>query len=249
MSRRKKKSSSPGLTGDEWIQTYSDTITLLLTFFVLLYSFSTVDAQKFKQIAASFQTVMTGDSGKTIVDYNMKDGDVPLVGETVKMGREKGSNGKDIYDQVNSYLNNNKLKGSVKVAQDSRGVVMQLKDNIIFESGRAEIKTNSKPILDKLNGLLTTFPNDIIVEGHTDNLPIKNNKYDSNWELSTDRATNVLRYFVETKKQDPNRFSASGYGEHRPIAPNNSDINRAKNRRVNILIVSKEKGKMKDERK
>ena len=77
--------------------------------------------------------------------------------------------------------------------------------------------------------------------GHTDNVPIKNEAYGSNWELSTARAVNVLRYFVETKKQNPVRFTAAGYGEYRPIAQNNSDINKAKNGRLNIVIVSKEK--------
>ncbi|WP_251860479.1 flagellar motor protein MotB [Clostridium sp. Marseille-Q2269] len=245
MARRKKSGGGDEIRGDEWLGTYSDTITLLLTFFILLYSFSSVDAKKFQQVASAMQVAMTGQSGNTIVDYSLKNGDVPLVGETTKMGREKGLNGKsdskEIYDEVNKFIDKNNLKDSIKVKEDGRGVVIQLRDNVLFETAKADIKPQSKQIMDKINGLILTLPNEVIIEGHTDNVPIKNDVYGSNWELSTARSVNVLRYFVETKKQNPTRFTAAGYGEYRPIAENNSDANRAKNRRVNIVIVSKEK--------
>ncbi|AVQ37288.1 chemotaxis protein MotB [Clostridium botulinum] len=246
MARRNKKSGGGDeIRGDEWLATFSDTITLLLTFFILLYSFSSVDAQKFQQVASAMQVAMTGQSGNTIVDYNLKNGDVPLVGETTKLGREAGSDAKsdskEVYNEVNKFVDKNNLKSSVEVKEDGRGVIIQLRDNVLFEIGRADIKAESKQIMDKINGLIATLPNEVIVEGHTDNVPIKNEVYGSNWELSTARAVNVLRYFVETKKQNPVRFTAAGYGEYRPIAQNNSDVNKAKNRRVNIVIVSKEK--------
>ncbi|HDK7174775.1 chemotaxis protein MotB [Clostridium botulinum] len=246
MARRNKKGGGGDeIRGDEWLATFSDTITLLLTFFILLYSFSSVDAQKFQQVASAMQVAMTGQSGNTIVDYNLKNGDVPLVGETTKLGRETGSDAKsdskEVYNEVNKFVDKNNLKSSVEVKEDGRGVIIQLRDNVLFEIGRADIKPESKQIMDKINGLIATLPNEVIVEGHTDNVPIKNEVYGSNWELSTARAVNVLRYFVETKKQNPVRFTAAGYGEYRPIAQNNSEVNKAKNRRVNIVIVSKEK--------
>lgn len=242
MARRNKNGGGGDeLRGDEWLATFSDTITLLLTFFILLYSFSSVDAQKFQQVASAMQVVMTGQSGDSIVDYTMKNGDVPLVGETTKLGREKGSDAKDVYDKVNKFVDKNKLKSSVEVKEDGRGIIIQLRDNVLFEVGRADIKPGSKQLLDKINGLIVNLPNEIIVEGHTDNVPIKNEVYASNWELSTARAVNVLRYFIETKRENPKRFTAAGYGEYRPAVPNNSDANRSKNRRVNIVIVSQEK--------
>lgn len=144
----------------------------------------------------------------------------------------------ELYDKVREAIQKNDLQSSVSIKNDSVGVIIELKDNILFEIGSGEIKENSKPILDKLNKLIASFPNEIMVEGHTDNIPIKNYKYDSNWELSTARAVNVLRYFVEVKKQNPAKFTAAGYGEYKPISPNDSEDHRAKNRRVNIVIIS-----------
>lgn len=238
MSRRKKKEDT-GLTGNEWLGTFSDTMTLLLTFFILLYSFSNVDAQKFKQIASAFQSVFYGNSGQTVYDFNMKDGNVPLVGETDKMGQSTGGDSQDIYNKVKNFVDKNNLQGTVEIKEDSRGVIIELRDNVLFESGKADIKHNSLSILDKISSLISTLPNNnIVVEGHTDNVPINNYKYETNWELSTARATSVLRYFVETKKMIPTRFTAAGYGEYKPIVANDSDENRAKNRRVNILVVA-----------
>lgn len=171
----------------------------------------------------------------------MKNGEVPLVGETVKMGSATGGKENELYDKVKDYVQKNKLNGSVTMKKDAKGIAIELKDSVLFEVGKAEIKTNSIPILEKLNKLILSFPNEIVVEGHTDNVPIKNYKYDSNWELSTARAVNVLRYFVETKRQNPARFTAAGYGEFKPLYPNDTAENKSKNRRVNILIVSMER--------
>lgn len=237
MSRR-KRGKGEGVNGEGWLQTYADTVTLLLTFFVLLYSFSSVDAQKFKQISTAFQSVLSGQNGETVFDFNMKNGDIPLVGETTQMGSATGGKENELYDKVKSAVQKSNLQESVKIKSDARGVLLELDDSILFEIAQADIKQNSLPILDKINKIISTLPNSVMVEGHTDNVPIKNYKYDSNWELSTQRAVNVLRYFVETKKQNPQRFTAAGYGEFKPIHPNDTLENRSKNRRVTIVIVS-----------
>lgn len=235
MSRRKKSSGS-GLSGNEWLQTYSDTITLLLTFFILLYSFSSVNATKLKQIAVAMQSVLQGTSGDSIFDNSMGNGNVPLVGEN-----EGTEVQQDLYDQVKKIITKNKLESKVEIKKDPKGVNIELRDNVLFESGHADIKESSKWILDKLAGIISGVPYNITVEGHTDNVPINNYRYQSNWELSTDRAVNVVKYFIEEKKLAPARFTAAGYGEYKPLVPNNSDKNRAHNRRVNILIVANEK--------
>lgn len=240
MARRKRGSSDAG-ANNEWIATYSDTVTLLLTFFVLLYSFSSVDAQKFKQIASAFQSVLSGESGYTIFDFNMKNGDVPLVGETSELGSDTGGRENELYDKVKDFVDQNKLQNTVSVKSDRRGVLLELKDNVLFETGQGEIKKSSLVILDKLNKVISNMPNEIVVEGHTDNVPISNYKYNSNWELSTARAVNVVRYFVETKRHTPSRFTAAGYGEYKPLYPNDTEEHKAKNRRVNIVIVASEK--------
>ncbi len=237
----RKKGAKEEMRTDAWLATFADTMTLLLTFFVLLYSFSTVDAAKFKQIATSLQSVLTGETGKSILDFNVKNGEVPLVGEPVPT-TDANTNTEDIYEKVQSFIKERKLEATVVIKTNNRGVIIKLRENILFQSGKAEIIANSKPVLDSIYGLISNFPNDIVIEGHTDNIPISNNQYKNNWQLSSARALTVLEYFVGIKGQThPERFKSIAYGEYQPIAPNNSDVNRALNRRVNILIVANEK--------
>lgn len=239
MSR--KKIAEEEMRTDAWMATFCDTMTLLLTFFVLLYSFSTVDAAKFKQIASSLQSVLTGETGTSILDFNVKSGEVPLVGEPVPTTTPSNSS-EDVYQKVQSFIKTNKLESTVVIKSDSRGVIIQLKANILFQSGKAEIINKSKPVLDSINALVATLPNEIVIEGHTDNMPINNFEYTNNWQLSSARALKVLEYFVNIKRQKlPKRFTSVACGEYQPIAPNNNEANRALNRRVNILIVASEK--------
>jgi chemotaxis protein MotB len=239
MSR--KKSGKEEMRTDAWITTFSDTMTLLLTFFVLLYSFSTVDAAKFKQIASSLQSVLTGETGKSVLDFNVKNGEVPLVGEPIPT-TIPSNNTEDIYIKVESLIKEKNLESTVVVKSDDRGVIIQLRENIIFQSGKAEVIAKIKPVLNSINGLIATLPNDIVIEGHTDNIPIHNNEYKNNWQLSSARALNVLEYFVSIKGQtEQKRFTSVACGEYQPIVANSNDANRTLNRRVNILIVANEK--------
>ncbi len=115
------------------------------------------------------QIAMTGEAGNSIVDYNMKNGDIPLVGETAKMGSETGSEGKsdskEVYNEVSKFIDKNNLKSSVEVKEEGRGVVIQLRDNVLFQTAKADIKPESRQIMDKLNGLIATMANEVIVEG------------------------------------------------------------------------------------
>lgn len=240
---RKKKDDSGGLTGNEWLGTYSDCVTLLLTFFVLLYSMSSVDAEKVQSISKAF-SLMSGQAGDTFLEYDLYEGSQPIIGGEGKseeiLDTIEGES-QTMYKDVKDFLDENELNSIVSISEDERGVILKVKDNILFESGKATLIENSQEILNKINALISTLPNSIIIEGHTDNVPISNSNYPSNWELSTQRAVNVVRYFVEKNNQNPSRFSAAGYGEFKPDVENNSDENRARNRRVNILIVANNK--------
>lgn len=245
MARKKNQAAQDGPTGDEWLGTYADCITLLLTFFVLLYSMSSVNEEKLKAVSAALQSVLTGQTGKTFLEYDLNNGEVPIVGENATE-EEKPVDSVDenaiMYEKIKKFIEENGLEDEVEIREDERGIVMQLRDSILFESGKAELKPESKGLLNTIGNLLSTLDNGIIVEGHTDNLPINTYKYASNWELSSARAVTVVKYFIEDEKLDPKRFTASGYGEYQPIVENNSEENRAKNRRVNILIVAKKEG-------
>ncbi|MBE6053327.1 MAG: chemotaxis protein MotB [Clostridium sartagoforme] len=241
---RKKKNKGEGLKGDEWLATYADTVTLLLTFFVLLYSMATVDSEKAKSIASAFTSIMTGQSGDTILEYNLYNGEVPLIGGEIDdtfEGGEELTEQKKLYNSIKSFVAQNDLEDVVQIVNDERGVAMQLRDNILFETSSSDLREESKEILRKLSTIISKIDNPILIEGHTDNRPIKTSRFPSNWELSTDRAVNVVRYFVEAIGQNPTRFSATGYGEFKPVAPNDTYENMAKNRRVDILIVTADK--------
>ena len=141
-------------------------------------------------------------------------------------------------DIVSDFVEREGLEAEVTLRADRRGVIIEIKDTILFDPGKAELKKNSREILDKITLLIQEFENKIIIEGHTDNVPINTYRFPTNWELSAIRATTVVRYFIEERGVDPERLSVAGYGEYQPIAPNDSPENRSLNRRVNILIVS-----------
>lgn len=240
MARKKKE--KPQEATASWLDTYADTITLLMTFFVLLYSMSSVDNQKVKQISQAFNEIMTGSAADSMLQYNLFDGEVPIIGGETKVDSDvKSSIARDTYEEIKDFVEENDLSSAVTITEDERGVALQINDSILFETGKADLKINSLSVLDKIGDLMFTMPNSIIVEGHTDNVPIKTVEFPSNWYLSSDRANSVVSYFIDIKKQNANRFSSIGYGETKPLVQNTSDANRAQNRRVNILIVAHSK--------
>ena len=234
--RRKPRSSKRGAPA--WMTTYADMVTLLLTFFVLLYSFSTVDVQKFRAIIAAFQgTLGVLDGGKTISS-------VPAVNEgTLDIDTAFDISQKEIqqiqalFEEVQSLIAEGQLPGTVELVTDERGLVVRFADRAFFDLGKADIRTDALPVLEQVAEILRPLPNQVRVEGHTDNLPIKTDRFPSNWELSTARATSVIRFFIEEKQLDPERLSAAGYGEYRPIDTNESAAGRARNRRVDLVIL------------
>lgn len=227
MSRRKRKKESSGGSGD-WLTTFSDLMSLLLTFFILLFSMSSVDSAKFAHASSSLQLALSGGGGDTSI-VEGPTGDMPILS-----GGQQA-----VYDQVNEYVAQEGLGDKVSINADERGVYVDIKEAILFESGSAEIKKSGIEVLEQLKGLINNFDNDIVIEGHTDNVP-STTEYPTNWELSTARAVSVVRYLTEIQGIDAKRVSATGYGEYRPMVPNDSIKNRAANRRVNLFIVFEE---------
>ncbi len=225
----KKSSGAPA-----WMVTFSDLMSLLLTFFILLYSMSDIDSDKFRDISQSIQGVFSG-SGKTeIFDKEasiIDEMENPLESEEVESGLVK------IHNKVSDYIDEHNLGKEVSVNMNEKGVFVDIKEAILFDPGSAKIKPGGIDVLKKLTGLLKSMTNEIVVEGHTDNVPIGRANYGSNWELSADRAVSVVRHFSEIENIDPSRLSAVGYSEFRPIADNTTAENKALNRRVNILII------------
>lgn len=233
MARRKrleKKSESSG----GWMTTFSDLMSLLLTFFILLYSMSNVSETKFQAASQSIQMALSGTGGTSILE------EANAVVE--KEPTPSADNGIDpeveeLYEKVTTYVTENKMDSKVSVDMDKDGVYVDIQESVLFSSGSAEISNPGQQTLDILANLVSTFDNSIVIEGYTDNVPIKNSNFDSNWELSSGRAVSVLRYLSEEEDIEAHRLSAKGYGEYNPSVPNDTDENRAKNRRVNIVIV------------
>lgn len=224
MSRRKKKGEDINTNG--WMDTYADTITLLLTFFILLYSISVVDSQKLNKLAEAMKKSLQGSTKITELE-NI---------ENLKVGEGK-SDYENLAEKLNTVIEQNALTDVVKIREEERGVVLQLDETILFDSGEAVLKDYSRNILNTITTVIKNIDNDVLIEGNTDNIPINNEYFKSNWELSTARAVSIVRYFVETKELSPTRFSVKGYAEYKPLVENNTEENRSINRRVDILIV------------
>ena len=146
-----------------------------------------------------------------------------------------------MYYQVSKFVKEHELEAAVEIIETEQGVAIQVRESILFETSKSTLREDSKEVLSSIAELLSSIDNTIVVEGHTDNRPISTAEFPSNWELSVDRAVNVVKYFVENTGIDPKRLSATGYGEHHPVVPNDTEENMAKNRRVNILIIADDK--------
>lgn len=248
----KNKKPEEGKKGlPEWQATYGDMVTLLLCFFVLMFATSSVDAEKFKQIAASFSKnsiIIMPEQNAGMLDA-LGNGiiEMPIPENTTYESSEQAEKIKnelqDIAENFKEYLEQNNIKDKIEVIIDEleKSVILSFKDGILFDSGKANIKQNAINILNLVSKELLKYPeNQIKIEGHTDNVPISTDKYPNNWYLSAARAISVATYLIEQKQFNPGRISTEGYGEHRPRVSNDTPENRAINRRVEIKIISKE---------
>ncbi len=213
---------------ENWLVTYSDVITLLLTMFVFLFSMASFDKQKLIEIQNAINVSLLKKNEITV--------------------NEKLNKGEKIWGAVKKNMetifSDFKLQNSVNLTSTEKGLKLELSNSALYDLGSAEIKPDMLPLLHKLVLLFKNFKNQnfiIDIEGHTDNIPISTNKFPSNWELSAARASNIVRYFI-TNGIDPRKLRASGYADSRPIAPNTDKNgnpipeNQAKNRRVVIYV-------------
>lgn len=267
MARRKKQNDGGGGGSPAWMSTFSDLMNLLLCFFVLLFAFSSVDAEAFAEIAASFNSNFSifdggaqaiGDGklisqgisqldnlseyynemGKQADNEKSEENDVETEYRK-KVAKEQKEATETLYEEVVEAAEKKKVADTVEVNMDENNqyVRIRLSGAILFDTGTDEVKKEALTVLDKIGDILKTYDKHlIIIEGHTDNIPISNSKYGSNMWLSTARATRVFEYLTQNKGLDPKTLEASGRGEYEPIAKNDTPEGRAKNRRVEIKI-------------
>lgn len=241
LNTRKRRQKTPEEGAPLWMTTFSDMTTLLLTFFILLYSMSVIDVERFQNLVISIQTSFMGYTG--IMEQTPDPYDA--TGEALAHEEgffneaamlERAKEAEETMARVESFLREIGLEAQVELRLDERGIVMELPDNIFFERARADLRPEARTILDQFSVLFDELDRNIIIEGHTCNLPINVPEFPSNWELSVIRAVRVTRYLVEEKSISPERLTATGYGEFQPLEPNLSPEARSRNRRVTIVI-------------
>ncbi len=269
MGRRKKSGGDGGGGSPAWMATFSDLMNLLLCFFVLLFSMSSVDAEKYAQVVASLNSTFSifDGGGSSIGEGQLVSSGVSQLNEldtyTYNTGKPvENPDGEDyenpeeaiediveeydkeqaeqLYEQVTEMTEEEGIDEVVEVTIDSKYqyVKIYLSGAVLFDSAKADIKDESKPILDKIGNILKNYEDHLIkIEGHTDNIPLVNSTvYADNMVLSTARAHSVWVYMTEVKNMDPTTLESSGRSEFVPIADNSTEAGRAKNRRVEFKI-------------
>jgi len=235
--RARRNNLSPGNNPDRWLVSYADFVTLLLAFFVTMYAVTRLDTEKLVVAQQSINRALNAplflggfplDSGLDKKTASGLSGD--LVGATL-VHTAPASQIEEVTKTVRGALKDNLDKEEVRLLHSGRGLILRLPEFTLFDSGQAKIRPEAMPLLHKLASILKLIPNQVVIEGHTDNRPISTLQFPSNWELSTARAAALVRYLVEEQHLEPNRLEAAGCGEYRPVADNRED-KRSEERRV-----------------
>lgn len=244
MRKRRLSGSDGGEQGHDgggslrWLLTYADMITLLMAFFIMMYSMSVINLSKFHNVAFSIRSgfggLMPGQSRSVLfTDGQISFKPSALKGDTTGVAWQ-------VIKPLHNYINQTPAaKKTVKVYIDKRGLVVSLlSDKVLFEPGSADIKPDAYPMMARIAGVLRSLANEARIEGHTCDLPIQSQVFASNWELSTMRATNVVRYMIAREGIPAKRLSAAGYADTRPVGPNDTEQHRRRNRRVDFIILN-----------
>ncbi len=251
--RKKRHEEHEDHVDESWLIPYADMLTLLLALFIVLFAASTVDAKKYEAITQSFQEVLSGGTGILEGEPAMLDPeDGSFVGMTDEPEKEEPKEDEaeekaieqdqnklqKLQARIDEYIADEDLDSYLKTKLTEEGLLITIKEAALFQSGKAVLTGDAKTLGKEISSLLVTDPpRRITVTGHTDDRPIKTSQYPSNWHLSSERALNFMTELLNNKKLDPKLFSFTGYGEYRPIDSNKTEEGRAKNRRVEVLIL------------
>jgi chemotaxis protein MotB len=239
---RKKKQrfgakKSEDSAGSKWEIVYSGFVLILLCFFIMLSSFSTMEEAKVMQFVKSFVTAVSIMPRGTKLEPGLA-----VLSDSTDMVDTKSELAK-IFQTLEELAYEFNLEKEINLVLTREGLVMRMSEHMLFGLGSADIAAEALPLLQKVGAIISKTAYLIRIEGHTDNLPIHTERYPSNWELSTARAVNVLRYFIKDHNVDPRRLAAEGFSEFHPVVANDTAENREKNRRVEIIFIKKEQPK------
>jgi chemotaxis protein MotB len=258
--RRRRSQDNKKENHERWVISYADFMTLLLATFVVLYAVSSINVSRYRAAAEALSAVFTGkvlvqDKGegaqpsglfqnlpapvpKPIMKPQITAKPAEKVPDNV---RERVRKLNDAYKNLTHLLHDPIDKGLVHIAHNGLSVVIDINASVLFDSGKAELTNSALAVIDQIGAVLKDSPYSIQVNGFTDNAPIHTAQFDSNWELSATRAISVVRRFVNDGV-DPSRLVGAGYGEYHPVAGNDTSEDRAKNRRVQIVVLSVDEG-------
>jgi len=228
---------------ERWLVSYADFITLLFAFFVVMYASSQTDKGKIGKLAIAIEAAF-----KDLGIFNLPSSKVPpvMTGPTqegvpsVTALREQStvSNLAKLQDEMAQQLASEIKRGEIAIKVGREGLVVSLREVGFFDSGSADVRIKSEPSIERIARVLGHGLYQVRIEGHTDNVPIHRGRYESNWELSTSRATEMAKLFITRFNFPPDRLSAAGYAEYHPVGPNDTPEGRALNRRVDIVVVA-----------
>jgi len=206
---------------DRYLITYADLITLLLGLFIILYASSKIDAKKYQGIAAAFGNYLGSESV------------VPASTESKVIPEPKDM----LSSELSKLIAKSEYSHSIQMEETERGITVHILDDVLFQPGQATLTESSKNVLKQIAPVIKMFPNDIRVEGHTDNIPINTSRYPSNWHLASARAVETVYYLITYEGLDREKISSVSFGENKPRDTNSTPDGRANNRRVDLVIL------------
>ncbi len=219
MTARRRRDRGAGPSKDRWVIPYADFVTLLFAFFTALYAVTSSDPGKLPTVAAAMRAAVSGGPG-------------------VLTGGDKVMAPDDIREAIERELQDDLASRRLELIEDRRGLVLAIPEAFSFDNGSADLSADAASLMARVGKVLQGVPNGIRVEGHTDDAPIRTPQFGSNWELSTARATRVVAFFVSSAGIPAGRLSAAGYSEFHPRADNGTAEGRARNRRVDIVVLN-----------
>ena len=247
MRKEKRRKQGDSGTDDSWLLPYADMLTLLLALFIVLFAMNEVDSKKFEELSYIFKAEFS--SGKGIIEQ--KEIPIETPDEVPEEESEESKDSEEMQEhtdlmqlekKINSYIMESGLSIALKTQLTNEGLLITILNDISFDSGSATVtKQGEEVAIEVANFLFTEPPHQVVISGHADDRPMQNHEFASNWELSVMRAVNFMGLLLGNDNLDPRHFSAKGFGEHQPIVPNTSEENRAKNRRVEVLILPNHK--------
>lgn len=231
MANRRKRSEEDEHIDETWLIPYSDLMTLLLALFIVLFASSTIDAQKYNSMKEALSVAFS--TGDKVVDLDPS-ANVP-VEDFIKSRNDQQLD--ELKQTVDNYIGENNLGKDLQTSLQNNYLVITIPERALFDSGSAQIKSQFISAITSIGSILEQYPQyEVVVSGHTDNVPINTREFPSNWHLSSERALNIMQLVLQNPNLDPRRFSFIGYGEYRPVDTNDTASGRTKNRRVEVTI-------------